>query len=179
MRSPLMRKPVTGASRCTATPFRAASSAYPIVRRSGSTIPSPGTWRAARADGVSIGSSARARSPVTISASQRLARAPARSSSRRASSSAVRATARLPIRRNGVSSEAQSASQPGLDRVTSSASSEPGGQSAPHVAMPVLPFDAPSPTSPAASTSATRAVVNESRRAIAHPTTPPPTITTS
>ncbi len=72
------------------------------------------------------------------------------------------------MRRN-VSSDAQSASQPGLDRVTSSASSEPGGQSAPHVAIPVLPFDAPSPTSSAASTSATRAVVSDSRRATRTP----------
>ncbi len=86
---------------------------------------------------------------------------------------------RVPRRSNGVSSEAQSRSQPGADLVTSSASSVPGVQSAPQVVMPVLPLDAPSPTSWAASIRATDAVVNESRRAIAQPTTPPPTITTS
>jgi hypothetical protein len=47
------------------------------------------------------------------------------------------------------------------------------------VAMPELPFEAPSPTSVAASTTATVARVSYSRRATAQPTTPPPTITTS
>ena len=55
----------------------------------------------------------------------------------------------------------------------------PGVVSAPHVAMPELPFDAPSPTSVAASTTATVARVRDRRRATAQPTTPPPTITTS
>ncbi len=52
-------------------------------------------------------------------------------------------------------------------------------QSAPQVAIPVLPLDAPSPTSDAASRSTTRARVEASRQAIAQPTTPPPTIATS
>jgi len=50
---------------------------------------------------------------------------------------------------------------------------------APQEAMPELPLEAPSPTSLAASSRATVARVSERRRAIAHPTTPPPTITTS
>ena len=136
-------------------------------------------WTAARAAGVTSGSSDRAASPETSSASQPLRRACSFTCSSPRSSSSVMATARVPIRRQGVSSERHSASQPGLERVTSSASSVPGTQSAPHVAMPVLPFDAPSPTSWAASIRATDAVVNESRHAMAHPTTPPPTMTTS
>ena len=134
---------------------------------------------AARADSATIGSSSRARSPLTSSASQPFARACSNRWPSPASSSAVSATQSVPMRSQGVSSEAQSASQPGAERVTRSASSVPGVQSAPQVAMPVFPLEAPSPTSCTASTTATRAVVKESRRAIAQPTTPPPMMTTS
>ena len=83
------------------------------------------------------------------------------------------------MRSNGVSSDAQSPSQASADARIRSDSSVPGVVSAPHVAMPELPFDAPSPTSLAASMTATAARVSESRRATAQPTTPPPTTTTS
>ena len=142
-------------------------------------MPSAGMCTAARARALTSGSSSRAVSPLTRSASQPLARACETRWSSPASSFLVSATHSVPIRSQGVSSDAHSASQPGAERVTSSASSVPGVQSAPQVAMPVLPFDAPSPTSWAASTSATRAEVSESRRAMAQPTTPPPTMTTS
>ena len=45
--------------------------------------------------------------------------------------------------------------------------------------MPALPLLAPSATSPAASSRHTLARVAESRAAIAHPSTPPPTTATS
>ena len=83
------------------------------------------------------------------------------------------------MRSNGVSSDAQSASHASAEARISSDSRVPGVVSAPHVAMPELPFEAPSPTSVAASTTATVARVSESRRATAQPTTPPPTTTTS
>ena len=60
IRSPSRSIECTGAPRSTSTPLRAASSAYPMVRRIESMMPSSGKCSAARASSLISGSSARA-----------------------------------------------------------------------------------------------------------------------
>ncbi|CAM5439445.1 hypothetical protein STANM309S_03776 [Streptomyces tanashiensis] len=166
--------------RCRSTPERTAWVAYARVVVHGQITDSPGTSSAASAPGPKCGS----RAASSVAERSRVVPWPLRSAfSRRRGSvarcSSFQATSSAPSGSTGMPASRAYPSSSRCPSRTSRASRVPGAASKPVCRMAVLAFEVPSRRRPRPPRSAIRSGWRASVRAIAEPTTPAPTTTTS
>ncbi len=157
-----------------------ASVASARVVDHGQTIDSPGTVTPPSAPRPSAGTSRYTVSvPIRSQSWTPLAAAVDTMPSSSTCSSSVQATSSAPVRSVGIPVASAYVARSSEPRRTSRASRVPGSASNPVWRIAVFALLVPSPTSSRASSQTTRSAVAASDRAIAAPTTPAPTTTTS